>query len=337
MPVMTGLTLLVYLLIVATSAYLMAEMVRARRFTRPYHGEAPRDPLETAFLAGGPGRVADTVIAAMHGDGRITVTAPGQLTVVRPVARNPVETALLEACGAEWGGGLRQIRTAVLMGPSVRSIGDRLARRGLFYQPEVHSRWRRVSTLHKTVWFLLLFLSLAEVMPHVVVGSGMPLVLRVLPGLAAGLLVLGTCSAPRGRLTPAGRRVLQGLRVNHRPLRTPRPAPGATDPVLLFALAGAAVLQDDVLRGELAQSSQPPSDPGAWGDAAGAWAGGGAGCGGSASGCGGSSSSCGAGSGSSCGSSSGSSCGSSSGSSCGSSSGSSCGSSSGSSCGSSSS
>ncbi|MCZ4121815.1 TIGR04222 domain-containing membrane protein [Streptomyces sp. H39-S7] len=324
---MTGLTLAVYLLIAASSAYLVGERIRARRFTRPYQGDAPRDPLETAFLAGGPGRVADTVIAAMHGDGRIAVTAPGLLTVIRPVAHNPVEAALLEACGAEWGGGLRQVRTAVLTGPSVQSIGDRLARRGLFFQPEVHSRWRRVSTLHKTVWFLLLFLSLAEVMPHVVVGSGLPLFVRVLPGLAVGLLVLLTCSAPRGRLTPAGRRVLQGLRVNHRPLR-PRPAPsGASDPMLLFALAGPAALQDDVLRDQLAHSSAPTSEPGAWGDAAGAWAGGGAGCGGSASSCGGSSSSCG-GSSSSCSSSSGSSCGSSSGSSCGSSSGSSCSSSS---------
>ncbi|MDF9816261.1 uncharacterized protein (TIGR04222 family) [Streptomyces sp. SPB162] len=305
MTVMTALTLIVYLLIAATSAYLVGEMIRARRFTRPYHGEAPRDPLETAFLAGGPGRVADTVIAAMHGDGRITVTTPGQLTVIRPVAQNPVEVALLEACGAEWGGGLRQVRTAVLIGPAVQSIGDRLARRGLFFQPEVHSRWQRVSTLHKTVWFLLLFLSLAEVMPHLLVGSGLPLVLRVLPVLAVGLLVLLTCSAPRGRLTPAGRRVLHGLRVSHRPLRTPRPAAATSDPVLLFALAGAAVLHDDVLRGQLAQSSEPTSEPGAWGDAAGAWAGGGAGCGGSASSCGGSGSSCGSSSGSSCGSSSG--------------------------------
>ncbi|MEU3463310.1 TIGR04222 domain-containing membrane protein [Streptomyces sp. NPDC006733] len=326
---MDALTLAVYLLIAAASAYLVGEKVRARRFTRPYRGEAPRDPLETAFLSGGPGRVADTVIAAMHGDGRIAVTPPGRLTVIRPVAQNPVEVALLEAVGAEWDGGLRQVRTAVLTGPSVQSIGDRLARRGLFFQPAVHSRWQRVSTLYKTVWFLLLFLSLAEVMPHLVVGSGLPLVLRVLPGLLLGLLVLLLCSAPRGRLTPAGRRVLNELRLRHRPPHPRRPVPGTSDPMVLFALAGAATLQDDMLRGELAQSSQPASEPGAWGDAAGAWAGGGGGCGGSASGCGtGSGAGCSSGSGSGCSSGSGSSCSSGSGSSCSSSSGSSCGSSS---------
>ncbi|MFC5029537.1 TIGR04222 domain-containing membrane protein [Streptomyces sp. So13.3] len=342
MNVMTGLMLTVYLLIAATSAYLVGEKIRARRFTRPYHGDIPRDPLETAFLAGGPGRVADTVIAAMHADGRIAVDASGQLTVLRPVASNPVETALLEACGAEWGGGLRQVRTAVLTGSPVQSIGDRLARRGLFFQPEVHRRWRRVSTLHKTVWCLLLFLSLAEVMPHLVVGSGLPLFVRVLPGLAVGLFVLLTCSAPRGRLTPAGKRVLHGLRLSNRPLLASRTASTGSDATMLFALAGAASIQDTVLRDQLAQSSQPSSDasdPGSWGDAAGGWAGGGTSCGGSASSCGGSSSSCGGGGGSasSCGGGSGSGCGSSSGSSCGSSSGSSCGSSSGSSCGSSSS
>lgn len=328
---MTGLTLAVYLVLAATSAYLIGERIRARRFTRPYNGEVPQDPLETAFLAGGPGRVADTVIAAMHGDGRITVSAPGQLTVIRPVAGNPVETALLEACGAGWNSGLRHVRTTVLTGPAVGAIGDRLARRGLFFQPEVHGRWRRVSTLHRAVWIAILFLSLAEVMPHLVVGSGLPLIVRMLPGLAAGLVVLLTCSAPRGRLTPDGKRILHGLRAANRPLLASRTPSGRHDSSVLIALAGAASIQDTVLRDQLAQSSQPPagqprsgsSDPAGWGDAAGGWAGGGTGCGGSAASCGGSASGCG--SSSSCGSGSGSSCGSSSGSSCGSSSGSSCG------------
>lgn len=64
-------------------------------------GRGPGGPVhdlsEVAFLNGGPGRVVDTALAAMHADGRLVVGGPGIVAVQRPVAHDPVERAVLQS------------------------------------------------------------------------------------------------------------------------------------------------------------------------------------------------------------------------------------------------
>lgn len=55
------------------------------------------DLCEIAFLAGGPDRVVETAIVALVESGRVRVASPGQLALVDPVRRHPVEGAVLDA------------------------------------------------------------------------------------------------------------------------------------------------------------------------------------------------------------------------------------------------
>ncbi|WP_324274396.1 TIGR04222 domain-containing membrane protein [Blastococcus brunescens] len=63
-------------------------------------GGPPRlDLYDIAFLTGGPRRVVDTALVALVESGRVRVHAPGQLAVVQPGRRHPVEAALMDAIG----------------------------------------------------------------------------------------------------------------------------------------------------------------------------------------------------------------------------------------------
>ena len=113
-------------------------------------GEPPRDMLEAAFLAGGPGRVADTVLCSMRQDGRLAVDG-GNVRVIRPVGMVPVARELLALCGPEWGRPLKSLRVELMRSPSVQVFGDALAQRGLLWRPDQRKLWRIASKLHTSV------------------------------------------------------------------------------------------------------------------------------------------------------------------------------------------
>lgn len=72
---MTVLAVVIALAVVVSSVLL----IRGVRRLRGRAGGAPaqvHDVLEGAFLAGGPGRVVDAVIAGMQADGRLTIGGP---------------------------------------------------------------------------------------------------------------------------------------------------------------------------------------------------------------------------------------------------------------------
>ncbi|MGY1712831.1 TIGR04222 domain-containing membrane protein [Geodermatophilus sp. SYSU D01106] len=66
------------------------------------------DVYEVACLAGGPQRVVDTALVALVVTGRVRAVAPGELQVVEPRRRHPVEAAVLDAVG---GRGRRSVET----------------------------------------------------------------------------------------------------------------------------------------------------------------------------------------------------------------------------------
>ncbi|MFD9812791.1 TIGR04222 domain-containing membrane protein [Streptomyces sp. NPDC059080] len=327
----------VYLLMVLSSVGLIVATVRGHRPENKIRlVDAPtRDVWEIAFLGGGPARLVDAAVAALHEDGRVAVGEPGVVTVLRDAPRDAVEAAVLNAAAATPGGALADVRRRAMADPAVQEVGDRLARRGLMRHPargRVSRAWANLQMAGAVV--LILGSVLLTAAGHLDADPvEVPTVVVIAPAVIMALVIGGICrQSGRGRLTEAGRLALRGAQATHHPSALAKTAVPAA---LLVAIGSAALLSDDMLREQLAQAQTAmaataggsSSDGGnTWvdGSAQAAWcggSGGGSSCGGShhggGSSCGGhhGGSSCG---GSSCGG--GSSC--SSGSSCG---GSSCG------------
>ncbi|GDY57326.1 hypothetical protein SVIO_079490 [Streptomyces violaceusniger] len=310
---MGAVVALVYLAVAVSSVVLISGTVRARRREVPgqVHARA-HDLLEAAFLAGGPGRVADTVISAMYADGRLAIGDPGVVSVRQPVARGPVEEELLRLCAISPHGGLNWLRRELMRSPAVQAIGDQLAERGLMVRPDALRFWHGLARLQVGLCFAGTFLGIAMAV-NITDSDELPLILKIAPALFIGFLVGGICAgAGKRRLTGTGQRALATYRrdsgVGIRRARSV--GHPATVPVaVVVALTGAAALADDpLLRAQLLDAQKVPAasgsatDPSSSGSSGpldsggGSWCGGGGGRGGS--GCGGSScggSSCGGG------------------------------------------
>ncbi|QKW09902.1 TIGR04222 domain-containing membrane protein [Streptomyces sp. NA04227] len=311
------LVLLVWLIVLGSAIGLTVSLNRARA-TAFVPGARPQDVLEAAFLAGGPGRVTDTALTAMCLDGRLAVAEPGIVAVHRAQAWHPVEQAVLNACASAPSGSLAWVRTTVMRGHEVQTVGDSLAQRGLLVRPEGLRPLRQWAILHTLVCVVAVPLSIVLTVFQYA-GSGgsgfpVPFFIAVFPGLVLGI-VLGVVSVVRSRgvLSVTGRRVLRSFAAGA----------AAGDALTRVAVGGPRTLPDPGLRAvflSVARNSArrgggtggdlfltPAFDvPVNWCGGGGTGCGGG-GCGGSS--CSGTSGSCGGSSGSSCGGSSGSSCG----------------------------
>ncbi|MEU7281516.1 TIGR04222 domain-containing membrane protein [Streptomyces sp. NPDC045431] len=304
--------------VLASSLVLLSGTLASR--PRGSTGEV-RDWVEAAFLGGGPARVVDSAIAALHADGRLVVAGPGVVSVPRPVPRDAIERAVIDAYHGAPSGALYLVRAAAMRHPAVQEVGDDLAARGLIVPPGTRRVWRSWSVAQGMVCLLLLLagipVTLVQLMWRLVdEDPPLPLIVTVGPALAVGGVVAlwcGRLAAARG--TREGRAALTAYGRAHAHLG---------DRAHLVALRGARAIPDPGFRGQLAAAGRMYGSGGSGGGSSSAalladGTPGGAWCGGSDPG----RSSCGSGSG--CGSSTGSSCGSSGGSSCGSSGGSSCG------------
>ncbi|MGW6023523.1 TIGR04222 domain-containing membrane protein [Streptomyces sp. NPDC055099] len=306
------------LLVAASSAALLVGVSRIRQAGPPRsdarHG-AVFDPLEAAFLGGGPGRVADAAIAAMHEDGRLVVAFPGVVALRSAEVRNPVEGAVLQAHEAAPSGALHWLRIGVMRSPAVQAIGDTLARRGLMVRPETLDRLRRRKNRHNALSLVGFFLVIGVI--AVEDGDGpswdpvsAATILLIVAWVLGALVGLLAGRVTRTRVTATGRTALAEYRA------AGALAPGAAYRVAVEGLVG--VLDPD-LRAQLqaahrvrpgrtaaASSSYASSGTGtiAWcGGTGSGSACGGASCGSSGGGCGGGggSSSCGGGGGGGCG------------------------------------
>lgn len=297
-------------LVAASSAVLLVGVSRLRQAAPSQpdarHG-AVFDPLEAAFLAGGPGRVADAAIAGLHEDGRLVVAYPGVVAIRSAEARNPVEGALLQAHASAPSGALHWLRIGVMRSPAVQAIGDTLARRGLMVRPETIARVRRGKIRHNVLIFAGFFLVIAVIAVEdddgpawdPVSASTVLLIAAWVLGALSGWL----CGrATRTRVTATGRTALAEYRAAGAHLS------GAVHGVAVGGLAG---VLDPELRAQLqaahrirpGRTSVTSSSYAGSGSGTIAWCGGGgvscggSSCGSSGGGCGGSgsSSSCGGG------------------------------------------
>ncbi|MFC8451187.1 TIGR04222 domain-containing membrane protein [Kitasatospora sp. NPDC057223] len=333
------------LLLVAAGLYAIRAALRVRHVPNPKGLPGRGLPLlDAAFLAGGPGRVVDTVLVRMHQEGRVIVSRGGLVTVTAGKTYDDVEAALITAAGDLRQRDLVGLRRTTMTSDAVQQIGNRLADHGLMRDP---GRLRRARRARRLVWLTMLAVVVSTAVGLVVTHdrpeADRPSIAGALGLVALGLVFLLVSRVRKGRITPAGKRQLS-LMTQGGPWK-PRHGVGIASSLLLGAVAlegiGSGLPDQELQEAMLAASvTRPPvgvggssgSDGGAsscssssasWCGFSDSGSGGGSGSGCGSSGCG-SSSSCGSGS-SSCGSSSSSSCGSSS-SSCGSSCGSGCGS-----------
>ncbi|MFF5971392.1 TIGR04222 domain-containing membrane protein [Streptomyces sp. NPDC012769] len=214
-------------------------------------GGPVQDRYEAAFLNGGPARVVDTALAALHGDGRVVVGGPGIVQVIRPTAHDPVERAVFQELSAAPHGALAPLRYAVMRHPAVQEIGDGLAGRGLIMEPRV----RRSALSWSTALGILalislpfsLILTVADLMES---GPRLPFIVKVLPVLVGVMVAAVLCAtAAKRRVTPAGQAAVTAFAQAHAHL---------TLQGMPVALYGLRALPDPFLREQLATAARTP-------------------------------------------------------------------------------
>ncbi|BAJ31290.1 MULTISPECIES: TIGR04222 domain-containing membrane protein [Kitasatospora] len=218
-------------------------------------GVAGRPPgvglYETAYLAGGPARVVELALVRMAGVGRLHLAHTGWTTVVDPLGRGRLERALIGAIGPEGQCRTSQLKAALAAHPTVRDIGDRLARAGLATPAVVRDHALRAVRQVRYALFgaaamLLLTVLLsgtdAETARTAVAWYALPLV------LTGGTLLMARVDvhAYTAWAAPAGQTLLRTLPCRHT-------AATATDDDLLTAVAisGPAAVRDPRLRAAL--------------------------------------------------------------------------------------
>ncbi|MCX4820004.1 TIGR04222 domain-containing membrane protein [Streptomyces sp. NBC_01142] len=309
---MTVLAVLVYLA-VGTSSVLL--IIRLSIAGRAHQGSAPgriHDVYEAAFLAGGPARVVDAALAALHADGRLAIGGPGIVSVRHSVAHDPVERAVFEQLAVAPTGALHTLRLEVMRGPAVQEIGHGLAARGLMVPPGQNRALTGWATTQGMLGLLSLpvafFITVNTFMDEGPYEGGLPFIVVVLPALIGGIVTGFTVAGrARRRISPAGLDALRAYRAQYAQ---------AYAPAQLVALHGLPGLPDPALQAQLTAAARMPRAGGGSGSGSGdysasyagsvaVWCAGsnpGSGCGSSS--CGGSSGG-GGGGGSSCGGSSG--------------------------------
>ncbi|MFD4119611.1 TIGR04222 domain-containing membrane protein [Streptomyces niveus] len=256
------------------------------------------DLLEVAFLGGGPGRVAETAIVAMHSDGRLGIGGPGVVAVYSNVAHNPVEQAVINEHALAPHGALHGLRLAVMRSHAVQQVGDSLAARGLLVPARKTRLWVRWGVIQAVLCLPVIPLSVI-----LLLDTGSASVIPNLPlaffGIFSGLI----CAAiAKRRLTGAGIKARLAFRAANRYITTPAHQ---------IAVDGHMALDDTLLREQLTAARgmragrdfQPAphlaaaavvwcasagfGDGGGSGDGGGCGGSGGSGCGSSGGGCGG--------------------------------------------------
>ncbi|MGP9017911.1 TIGR04222 domain-containing membrane protein [Streptomyces sp. BR1] len=98
---------------------------------RPRARDTELSLYEAAFLSGGPLRVTDLTLVAMHRARRLLVAHTGWATVVDPEGRDDLERSVIGAIGPEGQARIAAIRSTAAAADAVHALADRLAAAGL--------------------------------------------------------------------------------------------------------------------------------------------------------------------------------------------------------------
>jgi uncharacterized protein (TIGR04222 family) len=215
----------VLLLAAAASAAACARLFRAAvraaeprfRLTAGRGAPTGRPPglAETAYLVGGPARVAEVTLVAMARRGRLLLAHTGWATAVADRPADALEGAVLGALGPGLQLPVAGLRSAVAASAEVRALGERLSAAGLAVPAEIHALVTgALRQLRGTVLAVLLAgIATLLFLPHgghstaeVAGWFGLPLL------LGAGSLAIARFDlAPYGRwATPLGAEAVRG-------------------------------------------------------------------------------------------------------------------------------
>ncbi|MYQ76651.1 MULTISPECIES: TIGR04222 domain-containing membrane protein [unclassified Streptomyces] len=199
---------------------------------------------EAAFLAGGPGRVADLALVSMHLRRRLLLAHTGWATVVDPEGRDEVERTVIRAIGPEGQSPIAPVRASAAAADAVRAVADRLVAAGLAVP-----RGADVASAVRAVRGAALLVAALGAAALLAPGAGgaapMPVWFALPLALTLGCLAIARIEAhPYGSwASPAGQRLLAACAV---------PGDGATgDTLVTVAVRGVDAVDDPALRAAL--------------------------------------------------------------------------------------
>lgn len=205
---------------------------------------------ETAFLAGGPERVADLALVSMHLRRSLLLAHTGWATVVDPRGRDEVERTVIRAIGPEGQSRIAPVRAAAASAEPVRALADRLVAAGLAMPHALRGATAAALGEVRRAAVLIVVLAVASVLlpgrAHSPGGPAwawfaLPLVLT-----AGCLLIVRIENHPYSPwASPAGQEWLDSLRAPGPGHGTHRRLPAAV------AVLGPRAVQDPLLRAAL--------------------------------------------------------------------------------------
>jgi uncharacterized protein (TIGR04222 family) len=167
---------------------------------------------ETAFLSGGPDRLADVTLVSMSEERRLLLAHTGWATVVDPEGRDDIERSVITAIGPDGQSRIPAVRAALAAADGVRSLADRLVATGLAV-PETPRAGLAAAT--RQVRRAALLVPAAAVAAELLEGAGGGTATRLawfaLPlMLTLGALAIAWWEVPFTHwASPAGRRLLR--------------------------------------------------------------------------------------------------------------------------------
>ncbi|MFE5109414.1 TIGR04222 domain-containing membrane protein [Streptomyces sp. NPDC056663] len=212
---------------------------------------------ETAFLTGGPHRVADLALVTMHLRRRLLLAHTGWATVVDPEGRDEVERTVIRAIGPEGQSPIPPIRSATAAAEAVRALADRLVRAGLALpggaRTDIASAVRAV---RGSALLAAVLTGAALLLPGQGRGLGSPTAAELVWFGLPLLLTLGALAIARMEIhpysswaSPTGQRLLDSVAA---------PAGGADHDVLAaVAVRGVRAVGDPALRAALSIGGHP--------------------------------------------------------------------------------
>ncbi|WP_405997919.1 TIGR04222 domain-containing membrane protein [Streptomyces sp. NBC_00829] len=200
---------------------------------------------EAAFLAGGPHRVAELTLVAMHRRRRLLLAHTGWATVVDPEGQDDLERSVIGAIGPTGQARTGAVRSEASATDAVRALADRLVRAGLAV-PD-NCRTGVAYAVRAVQGATVLVVAMAAAALSMVPGGRTATAATVLGWFALPLLLTVGCLAiarievhPYSRwASPAGQRLLRAL--------SPR------DTLTAVAVRGVRALDDPALRAALSK------------------------------------------------------------------------------------
>ncbi|MGW6914140.1 TIGR04222 domain-containing membrane protein [Kitasatospora sp. NPDC054939] len=221
----------------AVSAAAALRLRRARQALRRPEREARRpyraDVYELAFVAA---HLPETLVTALHADGRLVASRAGTVTVTDGDPREPVEAAVALAAGPTRTHDLLDLLASVPFKAPHRAFEKQLMRTGLLQDDDLHARAVRAAGSLRTAAVLVAAAGgFSAWWAH---RHDEGVLLRLLPfaALLAAAVVLAVRGRPERTFTTA-----LGAGVLTKALADPAPRP----PALAVALGGLAALPAD--------------------------------------------------------------------------------------------